>query len=222
LLTGSRSSLIGLLLLTLILIGKSQKLWTYLFFACMVAPFAFFALPDSLKNRFETIINPEVGPANAQESADGRWLGLSNGVMLWSTYPLSGCGPGVWRPATGSTIEAHQLYGQIIGEMGTIGVITFASIIFCFYINIRQMRKWQKQLNAPPEAFLFRLTRAIGISVFLMLVMGNFGHNLFRYNWLWFGGFLIIAHHCVRLQIRQQMRVAAPVWSMPMMPRTIA
>ena len=37
--------------------------------------------------------------------------------------------------------------------------------------------------------------------------MGNFGHNLFRHNWLWFGGFLIIARHVVapaRLAARSQ------------------
>jgi hypothetical protein len=25
--------------------------------------------------------------------------------------------------------------------------------------------------------------------------MGLFGHNLFRFSWLWYGGFLIIARH---------------------------
>jgi hypothetical protein len=35
------------------------------------------------------------------------------------------------------------------------------------------------------------------VAVFLLLFMGNFGHNLFRFNWLWFGGFLIIARHCI-------------------------
>ena len=34
----------------------------------VVAPLAFVALPDSLQNRFETIINPDVGPASAKES----------------------------------------------------------------------------------------------------------------------------------------------------------
>ena len=30
-----------------------------------------------------------------------------------------------------------------------------------------------------------------------LLFEGNFGHNLFRYSWLWYGGFLIITRHCV-------------------------
>ncbi len=36
--------------------------------------------------------------------------------------------------------------------------------------------------------------------MFLLLFMGNFGHNLFRFTWLWYGGFLIIARHCAELR----------------------
>jgi hypothetical protein len=35
----------------------------------------------------------------------------------------------------------------------------------------------------------------------LLLFEGNFGHNLFRYSWLWYGGFLIIARHCVQQRL---------------------
>ena len=37
---------------------------------------------------------------------------------------------------------------------------------------------------------------AVAMSIFLLLFKGNFGHNLFRHNWLWFGGFLILATLC--------------------------
>ena len=39
--------------------------------------------------------------------------------------------------------------------------------------------------------------------VFLLLFMGNFGHNLFRFTWLWYGGFLIIARHCVEVRLAE-------------------
>ena len=37
--------------------------------------------------------------------------------------------------------------------------------------------------------------------VFLLLFMGNFGHNLFRFSWVWYGGFLIIARHCIHRRL---------------------
>ena len=36
-------------------------------------------------------------------------------------FPLTGCGPGVWRPATGSGLEAHNLYGLLMDEAGWLG-----------------------------------------------------------------------------------------------------
>jgi hypothetical protein len=33
--------------------------------------------------------------------------------------------------------------------------------------------------------------------------MGNFGHNLFRFTWLWYGGFLIIARHCAARRVAE-------------------
>jgi hypothetical protein len=33
--------------------------------------------------------------------------------------------------------------------------------------------------------------------------MGNFGHNLFRFSWLWYGGFLIVARFCIEARVRE-------------------
>jgi hypothetical protein len=33
-----------------------------------------------------------------------------------------------------------------------------------------------------------------------MLLMGFSGHNLYRYTWLWFGAFQVIALHCMAEQ----------------------
>lgn len=67
LLTGSRSSLLGMLVWFGILILGHRKRFHWLALFALAAPIAFVALPDSLQTRFETIINPEVGPKNAQE-----------------------------------------------------------------------------------------------------------------------------------------------------------
>ena len=33
--------------------------------------------------------------------------------------------------------------------------------------------------------------------------MGNFGHNLFRFTWLWYGGFLIVARQCLEVRLAE-------------------
>ena len=42
------------------------------------------------------------------------------------------------------------------------------------------------------------------MAVLLLLFEGNFGHNLLRYSWLWYGAFLIIARHCVQYRAVEQ------------------
>jgi len=201
LLTGSRGSLIGLVLWFLILMMGHRKrfLWLTLF-ACG-APLAFVALPESLQTRFETIINPDVGPENAKTSGEGRIDGLVNGFTLWSRNPLSGVGPGAWRPATGSPVESHNLYGQILGELGTVGAMAFGAIIVCFVANLLWARKVKAAYPEWSQEMVFQVPAAIATSVFLLLFMGNFGHNLFRFSWLWYGGFLIISRHCIETRL---------------------
>jgi O-antigen ligase len=195
LLTGSRSSLLGLIVWGAWVILRSRHRWLGISAAAIGAPLVFLLLPESLQTRFETIVNPEVGPENARVSGEGRIEGFVKGMELIEAYPATGIGPGSWRPATGSKLESHNLYGQLCGEMGFLGVVTFTAILVCFAWNLLKLRRAARNDPARAGALEFRLGSAVAMSVFLLLFMGNFGHNLFRHNWLWFGGFLIIALH---------------------------
>ena len=201
LLTGSRSSLLGLMVFFLIVIWGTRYRFAALVGFAVVAPLSFVALPESLQTRFETIINPEVGPKNAQESSEGRWQGLVMGVRQWENNPLTGIGPGAWRPANRTKIESHNLYGQLLGETGTLGAVAFIALLVCFWMNLRMIRRVRREIPAWKNDLVFTLPSAIGVSVFLLLFMGNFGHNLFRFTWLWYGGFLIVARYCVARRV---------------------
>jgi hypothetical protein len=209
-LTGSRSAFVGLVLGSLIVIVRSRFRGRMAVAALLLTPALWAALPPSLQNRFETIVNPEVGPANAQTSAEGRIEGLLTGVKLWQGSPFTGCGPGAWRPASGSKIESHNLYGQIIGELGSVGALAFLAVLIGFWVNLRWIRKVYQQHPEWGDDFLSRVARAVGLGVVLLLFEGNFSHNLYRYHWLWFGGFLIITRYCV--EQRLQALAALEAW----------
>jgi O-antigen ligase len=197
LLTGSRGSLLGLILWFAIIIWGTKYRFTALIGFLALSPLAFVALPESLQTRFETIINPEVGPANARESGEGRYQGLIMGWYQFTNNPLSGIGPGAWRPANRTKIESHNLYGQLIGETGTLGLLAFLSLLYCFWMNLSIIRRIRREAPEWQNDLIFTLPSAIGVAIFLLLFLGNFGHNLFRFTWLWYGGFLIIARYCV-------------------------
>jgi O-antigen ligase len=197
-LTGSRSSFLGLVLCVAVTVLRSRWRWALVVLSVVAAPAMWAALPPSLQNRFETIIHPEVGPANAIVSGEGRLVGLQTGLQLFGASPITGVGPGAWRPATGLALESHNLCGQLLGEMGGLGAVTFAAILLCFWVNLRGVRTAYRRHPEWERDFPYHVAGAVGLAIFLLLFEGNFGHNLFRYSWLWFGGFLIIARHCVR------------------------
>jgi hypothetical protein len=203
LLTGSRSSLLGLGVWVALLVFRGRNRWAWMTAVALGAPVVFLALPEDLQTRFETIIDPSVGPKEAQVSGQGRMRGLELGFRLWERNPLSGAGPGAWRPATRSKIESHNLYGQLVGELGALGLVAFLAILAGFWLNLRRIAAIRKEHPEWSNDLVFQVASAVGMGVFLLLFMGNFGHNLFRFSWLWYGGFLIIARYCIEARVRE-------------------
>jgi hypothetical protein len=209
LLTGSRSSLLGLLVCALIVILQSRRRIRFLVVGAVLACGAFAALPGDLQTRFETIVNPEVRSNSDTVSGYGRLEGLIKGSELLEKYPFTGCGPGVWRKATGSDIESHNLYGQVMGELGGLGVVTFAVFVASMVLSLQALRKQVRLDSTPDGEFTFHLTTTILTAIFLMLLEGLFGHNLFRFSWLWYAGFLVIAGRAIGQPQPQ-------TWAMPL------
>jgi hypothetical protein len=223
-LTGSRSSFVGLLLCVAVVVLRSRWRVRLAAAAVVAAPLLWLALPAALQTRFETILYPEVGPANARTSAEGRIEGLLLGLELWEKNPATGCGPGAWRPATGRTIESHSLYGQLLGETGTLGAAAFAGILAGFWLNLRGVRRLYRAHPEWGRDFLSHVTGAIGLGVLLLLFEGGFGHNLFRYNWVWYGGFLVLVRACLRDRVKARAAVVRTFrqWQFPAAPARIA
>src|SRR5262249_19576274 len=141
---------------------------------------------------------------NAAVSGQDRIEGLRIGLDLWGQFPATGCGPGAWKPATERELESHNMYGQLLGEMGTLGAVTFAAVLLCFWANLRLIRRTYQVHPEWGHDFLYHMSNAIGWAVLLLLFEGNFGHNLLRYSWLWYGGFLVIARHCVQVRLNAE------------------
>lgn len=213
LLTGSRGGFMGMIVCVFVLACRSRRAWTYGAGLLLASPLVFMALPDSLQNRFETIINPSVGPANAIESGQTRLDGLYQGLSLLESNPLTGVGPGVWKVATGSAIESHSLYGQMMGEMGLLGMTAFGLMVTATFVNIHRLRRLEKAYGTclPELAFGFALAKAVAIMFAMLFMQGAFGHNLFRYNWLWFGGLVAIVRAAAEVRVRTLRRATAAV-----------
>lgn len=201
LLTGSRGALIGLGCLSLMLLGVSRRRGVLIVLLALAIPIGWSLLPEELHNRFRTLIDPSAGPASAQESAEGRTKGIQDGLRLWSRSPVTGFGPNSFGKATGRGFQAHNLYGQTLGELGLFGAVALLGMLLAFALNAAEMRRLARA-HGWKDTFPVHLSRAVSLSVLLMLILGFGSHNLYRYTWMWFGAFQGIALHCLRLRSR--------------------
>jgi O-antigen ligase len=197
-LTGSRSAMVtlGAYFGLMVLAQKGYRLKVLILLA-LALPIGWMAMPERLQNRFYSIIDPSVVDRGARRSAEDRTEAFRYGMDLWMKYPMTGCGPGVWRAATQMPIESHNLYAQVVGEMGTLGLVTLSSIILLLLWNAHRLKKAYRDHPSWKRDFLYHLGAAVQTSVILMLVLGYGAHTLFRFNWVWYGAFLIIGRRCV-------------------------
>lgn len=215
--TGSRSGMATVILfMGLVWLYSSRKGAGMIALAVILAVSWNF-MPDDLQNRFETIYNPEAGPSNAAASAQGRMAGFEQGLKLFGEYPILGIGPGNFKFGwhDGRGMNAHNLYGQVMGEFGVTGTTAFALFLLTTFLNSRNNIARIKALEmaagnrsepdepgadnpADRNLLLLQLLSVASIQVMpLMLFKGWADHNLYRYNWLWIGAVTVLVSHFV-------------------------
>jgi O-antigen ligase len=217
--SGSRSGMLTALLFVFILVATSSKKYLAIVSMLLFLGGAWTFMPDTYKSRFLTSFSLEETDDFerrtqnwAAASARGRILGLQTGYTTFLEHPLLGVGPGNFKYAMipGSDvhigISAHNLYGQILGEVGGAGLITFiffVLLIIKYHLsNGKRARELllRNELSHEPRLKrhlqLFNLLSTASLQVLILLLFnGNFGHNLYRYNYLWIGAIAVIISH---------------------------
>ena len=188
-LTGSRSSFVGMGVILVSAAIISKRRFLYIPIICVVALLAWVTLSDNLKERYMTIVDPTLNES-ATASAQGRSKGFWDGLKNWEKSPITGVGPEMHGKATGEEFLSHQLYGQVIGELGTVGIIAYLWLVACFALNHREAYQYYKILErygrAKEGLYCFRVSLMTFAGVLILLYFGFGGHNAFRYNWVWF------------------------------------
>jgi len=196
-LTGSRSSFmaLGISLFGLAMLSKYRVRLLLLF--ALACPLLWFSLTENLQNRFRSIWDPSYGTSNAQTLEQRTMDGLYGGIAIWRNNILFGAGPGNAPVASGSGFQTHQLYGQILGELGTLGAMAYFLLVFAMFSNhwaAHQLYNRMKHMGREKEAlYLYRVSFGVAWAVFLLLLLGMGGHNAFRYTWVWYAAFQALA-----------------------------
>jgi len=117
----------------------------------------------------------------------GRLTGLLNGLeMMYSFGHIFGVGPGCYALARGAyfghTMDAHNIYGQLFGELGIPGAIIWFLFIGYTIFNLLTVRKTLREMGKE-KTFLFYLATGLLVSLVVRLFISMGSHGLYYFYW---------------------------------------
>lgn len=138
---------------------------------------ALFAYSGTLTSTFERIDKSE---------AESRFGGLTNGIEMVLKGNLLGVGPGCYLLARQKYfnfyMESHNIYGQLIGDLGIPGTIAWFFLIRQIFRNLLKSRRELSAISREND-FLFNLTTGLMISLIQRLFVSLGSHGLYYFYW---------------------------------------
>lgn len=141
---------------------------------------------------------------HASRSTSDRYAGLVNGISMMIKRPLMGVGIGCYPEARRQYFNyyfyAHNLYGELFGELGLASIAWFYWIYLLFK-HSRRLRRHCAAQEDETSRFYDNILKGIQLSLILRLVIGNFSHSAFIWFWFLMAALvlsidkLILAHH---------------------------
>jgi len=190
-LTGSRMGFAGLLLAGALACVASQKRWLLIAVVPLLAAGAWAVLPEKQKDRYRTVFDPDYVATYATPIGTYRYASFEKGLELLKERPLVGFGPMAVRAMQGHM--PHNLYGQVLAELGLAGTVAFGLILLGVAQNTWEARRIVRDMGAAGHSFAWNTVAAAAAAILLLAIMGWGFNFLFWHVWLWFGGFQVVA-----------------------------
>lgn len=214
LLTRSRSTTIGLVVVAGLMIfrlrGFMNKVkWSGI--ALLVFLVGFAVAPRDIQLRIMTLWDSSIesrhnmGGANA--SAEGRLEGLYAGLEIFDRFPATGVGIGCFAEYRGKfvdevALDAHNLPGELLGEIGFFGTLAFAAFYLIHFITLRKLLRLGKEYDRlTGSKTYYWLAVALFDGMLLLMFSGLSGHTLQQYQWYFYASFAITAFYFVRQEV---------------------
>jgi O-antigen ligase len=136
-------------------------------------------------------------------STRGRIVGYEIAWRIFQEYPVVGIGPGSWgtyrrQRVDGSTLEPHNLAGDLLASTGLLGFGTFLGYLLTSVALGFRVRGRTQGSTDPWDRAVRALAGVVLVSILLHLVSGLAAHNLGRSGWYLLPALLFVAATCRR------------------------
>lgn len=178
----SRGGFIGLLTTSAgVIYFSKNRIKTFAIFAALLI----FLLPLAGQQYLSHMATIKEGVHGSRSSSD-RYLGLINGISMMIKRPVLGVGIGCYAEARSRYFNyyfyAHNLYGELFGELGLASAVWFYWV-YSVFLRCEHLKKLMAQQDSGENQFPLLLT-GIQLGLLVRLVIGNFSHCAFI--WFWF------------------------------------
>lgn len=134
-------------------------------------------------------------------SVESRLIGLAHGIeMIRIKGHILGVGPGCFplarRKYFSYTMESHNIYGQVLGDLGIPGTVAWFFLILQIFRNLIESKKKLKALSME-KGFLYKLAMGIQISLIVRLFISMASHGLYYFYWYTMAAISISIHKIV-------------------------
>lgn len=139
----------------------------------------------------------------ASRSTSDRYLGLVNGVSMMIKRPLLGVGIGAYAEARQIFFNyyfyAHNLYGELFGELG----LASAAWFWWVFLMFRTAQRLKREHGDFAETTLHvNVLSGVQAGLFVRLVLGNFSHCAFIWFWFLMAAFTVRLEHLLETRVR--------------------
>ncbi|MEX0729855.1 MAG: O-antigen ligase family protein [Aquisalimonadaceae bacterium] len=195
-LTSSRGAMIALAVVALMILKESRHKAGLIIFGILVAITAWSQMSDFQKERYTSLFDES---SQQHATVDGRWTGMINEFNLGMEKPIFGHGLGTtpeakFNIAGGRAQASHNLYAELLIEIGIIGFILFMRYLWLVYDQMRQNLRRMKaraHLAGVRTSYEFRLNQAL-ITTFWMYAVYSINYwGLSQTYWYFLGGLCV-------------------------------
>jgi len=186
-LTGSRSGIVGLVVVFLGIIVKAKRRVMWLVSAVIIVVVSFPFLNSNMQDRYLSLIGK--GEKNAG-TAEGRVTGVLDNFEVALHRPIFGHGLGTSREANANFGEsdqpAHNLYAETAQELGFVGLALLIVLLKSIYVGFRDCKRAYSEQGA--SVFLRKLVDCLQIVLLMNFIFSFASYGLSSYEWYFLGG----------------------------------